>query len=201
MFLKLKESIEPGWIREQDTWTMPKPAGSVGFTPWGFDRTNDQALDMMGWAGFDLQIKLSIAAMVCIHAGFADGQSAMHAIPLSAGQHHFFLSLRDFHMPQSKANVWRFLQTLTIQNAEAERIVAVRSRGLWVDCDRRGRSAEAGGAAVYEARVYNCQEHPVIVLAAQACYGWEGFPVTIEPETFTVQPGEAIPVRFSVSVP
>lgn len=208
--LKGKETIVPGWVRNGSAYIYPPSLVNTDFTPWGFDKRCEGALDMWGWAGFDCLLEVPADGMVTFtaefvssHMGHTDhsgADSLVAEVDLTAGQRRIFLSLTDFHQQEIKSNVWRFLKGIRVEGAEVIAMSAMRARSLAIDCSVRGKSAAPGEEVCYQAEVTNVLDHAVMVQARQRCIGWESMFAVIEPAVFRLESGETRSVTIRQKV-
>lgn len=209
--LKVRENIVPGWQCSGNTYVYPPAVNGNVFTPWGFDKKCETALDMYGWAGFDCVLDMPDAGEVVFCVAFASNgkNHADHAASdpllarryLTAGRHHLLLRQEDFQQPEIRKNVWRFVRSITVEGASVVEMTALRAPVLAVDCPVRGKSALPGERVCYQAEVINTLPEAVMVQVTQRCIGWECMFAQVEPSVFCLEAGESQRVAITLTVP
>ena len=77
----------------------------------------------------------------------------------------------------------------------------IEGNSVKVVADSYSKSGEAGETVVYPVWITNCESKSQTVSFSIPKYGWEAFPVTVEPAQIELAPGEKRKVELQVVVP
>ncbi|WP_339316426.1 hypothetical protein [Paenibacillus sp. FSL R10-2734] len=181
--------------------TYPVSDHAVGWIPYGFERINDSAMDVMNWFGLFFRLHTEAeATQIKIKATFADDLEVCTTLFLAgAGSHDVRVRLTDFDIERAKANIWRFLQTIEIQGDAVLKSAQLKhGERLHVHADVRGKAGNKGDLITYPMTVYNCTDADQHVQVKQISEGWESLIADITPKTFILKPYEQKNVDVTV---
>lgn len=181
----------------------PITADGDGWYPIGFEKGNHHCFDSMGWYGLEIEFESNHpVSELNIRAHFINHSSIEANVKSSAkGRSTLYVSLLDFEIEKSKANVWRFLTGFTFtSHASLLSISLLRAKEIFVHSSCKGKAGDVNEEITYTVTLLNCTEQEQFVSIKQQFDGWESLIATISPSEVQLKPAQAIDIKVQFTM-
>lgn len=124
------------------------------------------------------------------------------------GSSQLLVTFSVFDSPKASQSTMRKIKSIAIRlggkSAGNVKLLSARlldGNSVKVDAERFSKSGESGETIVYPMSVTNCETESQTVHLSIQKYGWEAFPVEVNPARLQLAPGETRQVEVSVLIP
>jgi hypothetical protein len=197
--------------------TLREPDGPRGQYKHGFRVLNDSAAEWQSFYGVQFEVNLPDAREVELTATIlrAERNPGVAEIPIHGtvrvsgkGWHTITLPWSAFDFEQANYGFLKFVKDFTVATRADGRPVTfqlrnarvVKSPGVALEAEVRGKSAPQDGSVEYAVTVGNCRAERQSVTLSFVKYGWEEMTASVEPAGLQLAPGESQTVKVRVKI-
>lgn len=227
---KLKTGLfadKQNWQGLTNDWTCASDDTFIYTEPDGPQHpyTDNSVIDLMSYYGLELNLKLSgtndIPVEILVSSNALkfgepekiDNPFDTRKIRLTLqnqknGAGRLFIPFSVFDTPKASQSTIRRIKSIAVRlfgkHGGKVKLLSTRlieGNSVKVVADSYSKSGEAGETVVYPVWITNCESKSQTVSFSIPKYGWEAFPVTVEPAQIELAPGEKRKVELQVVVP
>ncbi len=227
---KLKTGLfadKQNWQGLTNDWTCTSDGTFIYTEPDGprHPYTDNSVIDLMSYYGLELNLKLSgtddIPVEILVSSNALKlGEPEKKDNPFDTrkvrltlqkqknGDGRLFVPFSVFDTPKASQSTIRRIKSIAVRLAGKHggkvKLLSTRlveGNSVKVTADSYSKSGEAGETVIYPVWITNCESKSQTVSFSIPKYGWEAFPVTVEPAQIELAPGEKRKVELQVVVP